>query len=619
MKKIAIVLVFLSSPGTNALAQSPPFNATSVSTLGGNCAVQGGFMYQSSGGLSKCASPTGNSGKVWTSNGPGVDPTWTAPGALSTNIQAGSTPTTSYSANQFVYSDGSKAQAATIGADLSFAGGTLSVSSTPTFSIATLNGTISGSATAGALAYGTLGYSDTNMFASFQTSVNSYAQMILQNTSNGATASTDLVLSNNLGTATTYYANLGINSSGFTGSGSFNLPNATYLSATSGDLTIGTLTGNAIHFVVNNGASDAAGISSSGAFSAVTMSLGGAALGTNTLAVTGGISSSSGVTASGTSVFNLVAMGGTAVSSSSLYVDTNNMTLWSGGLMRWSASLQSASTADTFIGRAGAATIELGAADAAAPVAQTLRTQGVVAGTANTNGANFNIGASPGTGTGTGGSLVFQVAPAGSSGSTQNALVAALTIDSTKTATFAGSITTSGTVNSGTVNSGIYGTTGGTGVYFSSTLDERSSAIPVSWSSTSTANGTADTGLSRISANVIGVGNGTAGDYSGALKLTQIDVGAVATVTATTTQLMLGGASISDVYAGSTGSYKNFHLDKIGFNIYSSAALPSCSGANVNLALLVNDALSPVMGNVVVSGGSTYTLVVCQSSAWHVL
>jgi hypothetical protein len=95
---------------------------------------------------------------------------------------------------------------------------------------------------------------------------------------------------------------------------------------------------------------------------------------------------------------------------------------------------------DVYLTRAAAASLRLGAADAAAPVAQTLGVQSVVAGTTNTAGTNFTIKGSAGTGTGAGGSLIFQVAPAGSSGTSQNAFATALTIDSTRLATFAGSV-----------------------------------------------------------------------------------------------------------------------------------------------------------------------------------
>jgi hypothetical protein len=98
--------------------------------------------------------------------------------------------------------------------------------------------------------------SDTNVFEQWTYGVNSYAQVIYQNTNSGATASVDIVLNNNLGTSSTYYGNLGMNSSGFTGSGSLNLANAVYLTATSGDLVLGTTTNNAIHFVLNNSTTD---------------------------------------------------------------------------------------------------------------------------------------------------------------------------------------------------------------------------------------------------------------------------------------------------------------------------------------------------------------------------
>ena len=78
--------------------------------------------------------------------------------------------------------------------------------------------------------------------------------------------------------------------------------------------------------------------------------------------------------------------------------------------------------------RAGTASFILGLADAASPVAQTLSVQNVVGGTSNTAGANWTINASRGTGTGAGGDIIFQTAPAGGSGTTQNTLAAAFTV-----------------------------------------------------------------------------------------------------------------------------------------------------------------------------------------------
>ena len=101
----------------------------------------------------------------------------------------------------------------------------------------------------------------------------------------------------------------------------------------------------------------------------------------------------------------------------------------------WASTSDANQTVDLFLTRAAAATLQLGAADAAAPVAQTLQVQSVVAGTTNTAGTNFTINGSKGTGTGAGGSIIFQVALAGSSGSSQNAYSTALTIASDRTTT----------------------------------------------------------------------------------------------------------------------------------------------------------------------------------------
>ena len=157
-------------------------------------------------------------------------------------------------------------------------GGALDLSSPPAIGLTTPNtiqattfdatASTSASANQGAYAYGTLGYSDTNVIASFQSSVNSYNQVVLQNTNAGAAASTNFNVSNNAGTATTNYGEFGINSSTFTGSGAFAGAGAVYLASASTDLAIGTYGANAIHFVVNSGATDAATISSAGLLTA---------------------------------------------------------------------------------------------------------------------------------------------------------------------------------------------------------------------------------------------------------------------------------------------------------------------------------------------------------------
>lgn len=95
---------------------------------------------------------------------------------------------------------------------------------------------------------------------------------------------------------------------------------------------------------------------------------------------------------------------------------TNTLTLTS-GILSFDGT--------TLLRPAAAANLRHGAADAAAPVAQTLSVQNVVAGTTNTAGAAFTIAGSQGTGTGAGGAINLQIAPAGGSGSAQNALATA--------------------------------------------------------------------------------------------------------------------------------------------------------------------------------------------------
>ena len=129
-----------------------------------------------------------------------------------------------------------------------------------------LTSSITGSSNIGALSYGTLSYSDTGIFTSYSTSVNSYAQMILQNTNAGAAASADYVVSANGGTATTNYGNFGINSTAYTGTGPLNAAGMVYLYSQSADLTIGTNTSHAIHFTINNAATDALTINTTGSF-----------------------------------------------------------------------------------------------------------------------------------------------------------------------------------------------------------------------------------------------------------------------------------------------------------------------------------------------------------------
>jgi hypothetical protein len=127
-------------------------------------------------------------------------------------------------------------------------------------------GSITSSSAKGVYSYGTLSYSDVNHILTMQSSQNSYIQMEVQNTNTGTAASSDVVVGNNNTTASTYYGDFGMNSSGWTGTpgtNSFGAPNMVYLTATTGDLLLGTTTANPIRFATNGGA-DAMYIDTSG-------------------------------------------------------------------------------------------------------------------------------------------------------------------------------------------------------------------------------------------------------------------------------------------------------------------------------------------------------------------
>lgn len=112
------------------------------------------------------------------------------------------------------------------------------------------------------------------------------------------------------------------------------------------------------------------------------------------------------------------------------FISVNGVTVGNSGANGFaiSSTVFGSGTADTFQTRAGAANWRYGQADTAAPVAQSISMQGVVAGTTNTSGANTTFNASQGTGTGTSGSFLFKTAAAGSTGTSQNALSTQLTI-----------------------------------------------------------------------------------------------------------------------------------------------------------------------------------------------
>ena len=129
------------------------------------------------------------------------------------------------------------------------------------------NLTITGTANVGLLNSGTLTYAAAGLFATLQGNTNSYQQVVLQNSNTGTQASADYIVSNAYSTDGFLYGDFGMNSPTFSGPGALSAANNIYLYASNADLAIGTVTANAIHFVVNNNAVDAMSISSGGTVS----------------------------------------------------------------------------------------------------------------------------------------------------------------------------------------------------------------------------------------------------------------------------------------------------------------------------------------------------------------
>lgn len=169
------------------------------------------------------------------------------------------------------------------------------------------------------------------------------------------------------------------------------------------------------------------------------IALGGATPGTNALAVAG-TGNLAGTTFSAT--------GGFAFNDTVDFVNNSTSRV---------ANIRFGASSDTILRAPSAATLQLGNTDVdTAPIAQTLRTQGALAGgTSNVAGAPFTLIVSPSKGNVGGGSLIIQTTPAGSTGTVVNAPVTALTLDSTQLATFGGALSAPGSLTFTTNTSGI--------------------------------------------------------------------------------------------------------------------------------------------------------------------
>ena len=112
---------------------------------------------------------------------------------------------------------------------------------------------------------GTLDYATTNMIANFTGNANGYTQVIVHNHNSGASASSDVIVSNDSATDTTFYGDFGMNSSGWASTTQgLATANAVYLAAASGDLALGTFTANALRVTIGSSSVDTMYINSAG-------------------------------------------------------------------------------------------------------------------------------------------------------------------------------------------------------------------------------------------------------------------------------------------------------------------------------------------------------------------
>lgn len=124
-----------------------------------------------------------------------------------------------------------------------------------------------------------------------------------------------------------------------------------------------------------------------------------------------------------------------------------------------------ASNTGTLVSLASGNGLQIGAADAASPIAQTFQAQSVVAGNANTAGATFTIAGSKSNGSG-GGDIVFQTTLSNAASGTQNTLATALTLKGgTQAAVFSGVINAANLATSSAGTTGTVCWTTGTGLF----------------------------------------------------------------------------------------------------------------------------------------------------------
>jgi len=243
--------------GTTGLTPNTPTTgsvvvAGTLATTNGGTGLtsftSGGAVYAtSSSALTTGTLPSGSGGTGLTSFTSGGAVYATSTSALTTGtlpVASGGTGITTLTAGYIPYGNGTGAFASN--SSFTFTGTTLY---SPTLSVTSTISTTPN-----------LTFNASNSgFTSGANVAGSYLQTVIQNSSSTAGASTNYVLSNDLGTDSSYYGEFGMNSSGYSGAGVpvdfFSINNGVYFSAHNGDIAYGAGTANKSYFTFNSGLS----------------------------------------------------------------------------------------------------------------------------------------------------------------------------------------------------------------------------------------------------------------------------------------------------------------------------------------------------------------------------
>jgi hypothetical protein len=271
----------IGNGGTGQITASAAFNALSPITSVGDLII-------GNGANSATRLAIGTNGQVLSSNG--TTASWTTPAANVSSFSAGTTGLTPATATTGAVTLSGTLNIANGGTGITAFGtgvqtalgqavtgsGGIALATSPSFTTPTLGaatGTslalsvsaLTSSNTSNLAMGGTLGFSDTGIISHGVATLNGYLQQVIQNKSAGAAASAEFIAYNDSGTATTNYATFGINSSGYTGTGSINTAGYGYFITGSTDIVLGTAGANSIHLVTNSQATDAMTINTSNA------------------------------------------------------------------------------------------------------------------------------------------------------------------------------------------------------------------------------------------------------------------------------------------------------------------------------------------------------------------